>query len=119
MQIEQMSLVFNLMTLTSENKLQAVSHVETRSLTVVELSRLPLDNDPVLEFLHCLRVMSVHAALEIIPQILHRAEVTTVWRKIKYCDPMVVKPCATRAGRVWRRVILLEVPQSFRPEGVS
>jgi hypothetical protein len=41
-------------------------------LAEVQLRLLPLVANPALQFFHCLWVMSVHAALEVTPQILDR-----------------------------------------------
>ena len=61
------TLIWYFVTLVGYHKLQALRHVEAIARAEGEISGLPFDNDEVLEFLHRLRVMSVDAALEVIP----------------------------------------------------
>lgn len=106
------------MTLVGAHKLQAVWQAEASALAVVQLGGLPLDDHPVLELLHRLRVVSVDAALEVTPQILDWAEVAAVGWKVECGNAVVVEPGATGSGGVWGGVVLLVVPEALRPEGV-
>ena len=65
------------MTLTLAQQLQALRHAAADVRDESEVCGLPFDSDPVLQLFHRRRVMSVHASLEVAPQILDRIEVRT------------------------------------------
>ena len=89
------------------DKLQALRHVEARARAEVEVSGLPLDRNEVLQLFHRLGVMSVDAALEVIPEQLDRVEIRTPRRKVEDVHSMVVEPGAGGASGVRRRIVLL------------
>jgi len=64
-------------------------------------------------------MVSVHAALEIAPQILDGVEIRTPCRPADEADAMVVKPGLPRASSVNGPVVLLEPPLTFRSELMS
>jgi hypothetical protein len=101
------------------HKLQALRHAAANVRDEIEVGRLPLDADPVLQLLHRTSVMRVHAALEVVPQILDRVEIRTPCRPINEIDAMIVEPHPTGAGGVDGPVVLLIPPLSARPELTS
>ena len=60
------------MTLIVEQQLQALWHAAADMRNEIEICGLPFDSNPLLQFFHRLRVMSIDAALQVIPQILDR-----------------------------------------------
>jgi hypothetical protein len=82
------------MTLIGAHKLQAVSQAEACALAVSQIRGHPFLPDPVLQFFHCLRVMRVDAALEVIPQILDGVEIRTPGWEVDEVNSMGMKPGA-------------------------
>ena len=71
-----------------DEQLQALRHAEAGTGAVVDACRLPLHHDPVLQLLHRLRVMCIHATLQIIPEILYWIEIRRMRRKIYTLNSM-------------------------------
>ena len=107
------------MTVIIEQQLQAMRHAAADVGDEIEVRGLPLDADPVLQFLHRLRVMSVDATLEVIPEILDRVQIRTPCRPVNEIDAVIVKPGRTGAGSVDGPVVLLVPPLTPRPELMS
>ena len=104
------------MTIVIAQQLQAMRHAAADVRDEIEVRGLPLHLDPVLQLFHRLGVMSVDAALQIVPQILDRVEIRTPCRPIDQVDAMIVKPGLTRAGGVHCPVVLSVPPLTCRPE---
>src|SRR5688500_2630724 len=59
---------------------------------------------------------SIHAALEIIPELFDGVEVRAPSRPVNEVDAVIVEPDSTCASSVWRCVVLLKPPLAARPE---
>ena len=65
------------MTMIVEHKLQALRHAAADVRDESEVSGRPLLSDPVLQLFHRLRVMTVHTALEVAPEVLDGIQVAS------------------------------------------
>jgi len=99
--------------------LQAMRHVAADACDEVEVGVSPFFCHKALELIHGLRVPSVHASLEIVPQLLDRIEIGTPRRPVDEVDAVVVEPYPAGASGMGCRIVLLKPPLPARPELMS
>src|SRR6185437_3085501 len=76
----------------------------------------PLLPDKLFHLLHRLRKASVHAGLELVPQILNRIQIRTPWWPLDQSDSLLVEVGDRVGSGVEAHVVLLEEPRAIRVE---
>ena len=88
------------MTLVCNHKLQALSHIAAHVRNMIKVCLRPLDPNPMLKILHRAGVVSVHAPLQVTPEILDRVEIWTLGRPVDAINAIPVEPEGSRASGV-------------------